>query len=82
MYRVVFDPLQPKADEIVVASGTTDWKEFYGYIKEDIPLGIIEPLGKSAHTTSFVDANYACNVVNWRFHTRVLIYVVNAPITF
>ena len=39
-----------------------------------------EPLGKCVHTTCFVDANHAGNVVTRRSHTGILIYVMNAPI--
>ena len=40
MSRIVFDPFQPKVDESSFASGMTDWKEFYGYIKEEVPPGM------------------------------------------
>ena len=79
MSRVVFDPSQPKIDESVFASGKTDWKDFYEDIEEELPPGMPEPLGKSAHSTCFVDANHAGNVVTRRSHTGVLIYVMNAP---
>jgi hypothetical protein len=80
MSRVVFDPHQTKVDESAFASGKTDWKDFYGDVEEELPPGMPEPLGKSAHTTCFVDANHAGNVVTRRSHTGVLIYVMNAPI--
>ena len=41
---------------------------------------MMEPLGKSAHTTCFYYANHAGNVVASIFHTSILIYVVNEPI--
>jgi hypothetical protein len=80
MSRIVFDPYQSKVDESAFASGTTDWKDFYGDITEELPPGMPEPLGKSAHTTCFVDANHAGNVVTRRSHSGILIYVMNAPI--
>jgi hypothetical protein len=46
MTRIVFDPSHPKVDESVFASGTTDWKDFYGDIEEKLPPGMPEPLGK------------------------------------
>ena len=39
-----------------------------------------EPLGMSAHTVCFVDANHYGNVVTRSLHTNVLIYVMNVPI--
>ena len=67
-------------DESVFASGTTDCKDLYGYIKKELPPGIPEPLGKNAHTTFFVDYNHAGNVVTRSSHPGVLVYVMNLPI--
>ena len=78
--RLVFDPFQLKVGESAFASGKTDWKDFYGDITEELPPGMPEALGKSVHTTCFVDANHAGNVVTLRSHTGILIYVMNAPI--
>ena len=50
MHRVFFDPFQPKVDN-------TDWKDFYGYIKEELTTGMPESLGKNSHTTCFFNAN-------------------------
>ena len=72
--------LKKNVDESVFASGTTGCKDLYGYIKEELPPGIPDPLGKNAHTTFFVDANHAGNVVTRRSHTGVLVYVINLPI--
>ena len=80
MSRIVFDPFQPKVDESSFASGMTDWKDFYGDIKEELPLGVPQPLGNNAHTACFVDTNYAGNVVTRRLYTGFLIYVMNVPI--
>ena len=41
-----------------------------------------EPLGKITHTTYFVDANYAGNVVTMPSHTSILIYAMHAPIVW
>ena len=57
MSRVEFDPFQPKVDASAFTSGTTDWKDFYGCIKEEISPGMPEPLGKIAHIECFVDAD-------------------------
>ena len=58
MYRVVFDPFQPKVYESTFALGTTSWKEFHGDIEEELPTEIPDSMGKIAHMTCFVDANH------------------------
>ena len=78
--RVVFDPFQPNVYESAFSSETTDWKYLYGYIKEELHLGMPDPLVNISYTTCFVDANQACNVVTQSSHTGVLVYVMNAPI--
>ena len=77
MYRVVFDLFQLKVDETTFASETMDRKGLYGDIKEELPLGIPDTLGKSAHTAFFVDNEHTGNVVTRSLHTGVLIYVMN-----
>ena len=57
-----------------------DWKDFFGETKEYITPVMPEELVKSAHTACFVDANHADNVVTWRSHTGVWIYVMNEQI--
>ena len=78
MSRIVFDPKQTKMDKISFASSMADWNDFYGYMEEELPPKMSEPLGKSVHTTYFVDAKHAGNVVTRKSHTGVLIYVMNA----
>ena len=53
MSREVFGTFQPQVYGSEFMSGTTDWKGFYGDIKEELTTGIPEPLGKSAHMTHF-----------------------------
>jgi hypothetical protein len=77
--RIVFDPTRPKIDESAFAQDA-DWKDFYGDVTEELPPRMPEPLGKSVHTTCFVDANHAGNVVTRRSHSGILIYVMNTPI--
>ena len=38
---VVFGPFQPKFDESEFSLGVTDCKDFYGYIEEYIPQGMM-----------------------------------------
>ena len=75
--RVFFDPFQTEVDERDFASEMTDWKEFYGNIKEELPPGMPEPMGKNSHMACFVDAVHAGNVVTRRSHIGVLIDVIN-----
>ena len=60
--------------------GTRDWKDFYEDTEEELPLGIPDALGKSAHTACFIDSNHAGNVITRCLYTGVLIYVINATI--
>ena len=71
---------QPKIDKIALASGMTAWKKFYGDIGEELPPVVSLPLGRSAHTTCFVDANHAVNIFTRILHTGFLISVTNASI--
>ena len=80
MFMVVFDLFQSKVDESEFVLGKTNWRGFYGDIKEEPPPGILNPLVNSAHTTCFVHNNNYGNVVTWSLHTCVFIYVKNAPV--
>ena len=80
MYRVVFDTFQLKFDESAYVLGKADWREFFEEIQEDLPPGISQPLGKSAHTACFVDSSYAGSIFTRRLHTGLFIYVMNALI--
>ena len=80
MSRIVFDPKKTKIDERSFAPGTTDWRDFYGEVMEELPPRMPVALGRSVYTTCFVDANHAGKVVTRRSHTGVLIYVMNTPI--
>ena len=80
MSRVVFDLNHPEVNQSLFASVDTDWTDFYGNVVEDLPPVTPEQLGKSVHTTCFVDAEHAGNVVTHQSHTGVLIYVMNTPI--
>ena len=80
MSRLIFNPYQLKFDDSACVSGMLYWKDFYGYIEEELPPGMPESLGKSAHTTCSIDSNQYGNFVTQRSHTGVLIYVMNEPI--
>ena len=80
MSRVLFDTFQSIINESAFEMGATDQKDFYGEVKEQFPLGILELLINSAHMTYFFNAYHAVNVATQRLHTGVLIYVINVPI--
>ena len=61
--RIVSDLKMPDIDESLFASGSTDWKELYRDVEEEIFPKMPEVLGKSMHIACFVDANHAGNVV-------------------
>ena len=44
MSRIVFDPKRPDIDETSFAPITTDWKDFYGDVEEELPPRMPEPL--------------------------------------
>ena len=55
-------------------------KEFYPDAEEHIPTNCPEARGKPVQINLFVDADHAGNVVTWRSHTGILIYLNMAPI--
>ena len=63
MSGVVFYQFQPKADESEFESGTSDWKDLYGDIKEELPPGMSEPLGKNTHMMCFFYYNHIGEIV-------------------
>jgi hypothetical protein len=73
------DPTTPYIDETSFQHDT-DWKPFYGDVKEDIPLDKPYPLGSAIDMTCFVDANHAGNMITRRSQTGILIFLQNAPI--
>ncbi len=61
-------------------NSNTDWRDFYREVCEELPPDMPEPNGKVVNILCFVDANHAGNVITRRLHTRIIIYVQNAPI--
>jgi len=79
--RIIFDPTP--IDVSSVDFGTTNlekWKEFYIDAKEQIPIDMPIPLGKSVQITCYVDSDHASNQVTRRSHTGIIIYIQNSPI--
>jgi hypothetical protein len=75
---LVFDETVPDIDERRFK--THDWFDFYGDVKEAIPLNAPEPRGKGVTTNCFVDADHAGDRLTRRSQTGVLIFVNRAPI--
>jgi hypothetical protein len=62
MGRIAYNPKNPDVGESVFNS-TSDWTDFYGLVKEQMPMNMPEPRGKPITISAFVDANHAGNVV-------------------
>jgi hypothetical protein len=76
--RMVFDPTYPVIDASVFK--TCDWKEFYGNVKEAIPLDMPEPLGKDIDLRLYVDSDHAGDQLARRSRTGFFIFLNSAPI--
>ena len=57
-----------------------EWYEFYGDVKEEIPIDAPERLGKGIEITSWVDADHAGDKLTRRSRTEILIFMNSAPI--
>ena len=77
--RIVFDPKTPGIDERVFNSNA-NWQDFYGDVCEELPPNMQEPKDKVVNVSCFVGANHAGNVIIRQLHTKIIIYVQNAPI--
>ena len=80
MSQIVFKPKKTKINEQSFAPGTTDWRDFYGYVMKELPPRIPVSLQRSVYTTYFIDDKHTSNLVTKQSHTGVLIYVINTPI--
>ena len=57
------DPLRPNVSEDRFIEA--DWHDFYRDAKEEIPINLPVPKGKSIAISCSVDASNACDVVTW-----------------
>ncbi len=57
-----------------------DWQEFYPDAEEEIPHDMLEPKGKTARLTIFVDADHAHDQVTRRSVTGIIVFLNNTPI--
>ena len=70
--------MYPEIDES--AFKKCDWKEFYGDIREPIPLNAPAPRGKQVDLHLFVDSSHADDQKVRRSRTRYFVYINMAPI--
>ena len=71
--RIAFDDSYVKFDESEHLD--TDWTDFYGNVKEAIPLNVPEPRGKPVQSTCFIYADHARDHLMRRLCTGVLCYL-------
>ena len=57
-----------------------EWKYFYPYSHEMIPMHMPEVLSKYVVIKSYVGDNHAGNIANRRLHSGIIVYVNNSPI--
>ena len=79
--RMLFDSFEiiPK-DNLFQEYDT--WGDFYVDAEEPIPANALDPLGPPIRMTVFVDADHAGNLITRRSHTGILIFLINAPISW
>jgi hypothetical protein len=78
MCRIVFNSRMSTIDELVFWPG--DWCAFYGDISEEDPPNMPVPLENPLNMACFVHVDHACNTVTQHSHTRIIIFLQNAPI--
>ena len=76
-----FDPTMSRLDTKMFNGSTSEqFREHYRDAKEEVPMRIPKPRGRSIHMTTFMDASHAANKVNRRSHTGFIIFINRAPI--
>jgi len=79
--KMVFDPTQVDPDMSLFER--QDWSySSYGYesLKEELPLNMPIPLGKSMTMQVFVDADHAGDLITCQSRTGFIVFLNNAPI--
>ena len=59
-----------------------DWTDFYCHSIEPLPDEIPTPLGEPVEIHCFVDASHACDKLNRRSRTGILMFINGAPISW
>lgn len=75
----VADP--PIRMEAIITKGQ-NWIEFYPDAEEDIPYDMLEPMGKEARITVYVDADHARDKVTRRSVTGIILLLNNTPLVW
>ncbi|KAG7370183.1 reverse transcriptase RNA-dependent DNA polymerase [Nitzschia inconspicua] len=76
---IVMDPTYPTIDLSRFNDGV-DWSNFYGDVKEALPLNMPKPRGKPLVMRLFVDSDHAADKLFRRSRTGFIIYLNSAPI--
>ena len=79
--NIVLDPrLVPLNENAFANVELTACRDFYGDVAEELQPKMPAPLGNTLDITCFVDSDHAGNVVTRRSHTRIIIFLNNAPV--
>ena len=77
--RMVFDAAY---QDFASKEAPQEWMEFYHDAKEHIPSDAPEPRGRPVQLIVFVDASHACDKLNRRSRTGILMFLNGAPISW
>ena len=77
----MYDLKSPEVDKSVV-NNNADWMDFYGDVKEELPVNMPKPHGNPVTISAFMDASYAGNVIMRHSHTGILIFGQNTLIVW
>ena len=76
--RLVLDPSYPDIDKKNFIH--SDWENFYGDVKEELPPDMPKPLGKEVDLRLYVDSSHANDKSNRRSRTGFFVFLNNALI--
>ena len=76
---IAYDPKALMIDEEVFNNNVV-WMDFYGKVKEELPVNMPKPCGNLVTISAFIDANHVRNKITHCLHTGILIFVQNTPI--
>jgi hypothetical protein len=78
--RNVFDPTYPEIDETTFLSN--DWKNFYGDVKEAIPINAPTPRGKEVVLRLYTDSDHAAEKRTRRSRSGYFVFLNSALIAW
>ena len=76
--RLILDPSYPDIDQDSFIQ--SDWENFHGNIKEELPPDMPKPLGKDVDLRLHVDSSHASGKVNGRSRTGFFVFLNSALI--